>query len=98
MRVMTSAEETLQAYRKQHRSRIRWFVIASGVGLLAVLASKLGTDATYPAWKIWLLAHGVVFWPVFLKQAFSKNLVITLEAYRVATRQRDPREGGTGSE
>jgi hypothetical protein len=39
-------------------------------------------------WKIFIVVHGIIFWPWFLRQAFDKKQVSLLEATRAAKEKR----------
>ena len=73
--------ETLIAYRKQAHHRLKWFLIASTIGAIVALtfeALKIG----YPSWKAGLLVGGFIFFPWFIRNAFSDDLVSTKEAVK----------------
>ncbi len=80
--------ETITTYLRQSRHRWVMFLIACAVGLAVAAPLSLWTDITYPGWKIFLLVHGIIFWPWFLKQAVSKRNVSVLQATRAAREKR----------
>ena len=49
---------------------------------MAALAFKFGTDFTYPAWRIGLLAWGLVFLPWFFIKGKGKNTTSTKDAVK----------------
>ena len=83
-------EETIQAHRAQAIRRVAWSAIATTIGVMAALVFKFGTDFTYPAWRIGLLAWGLVFLPWFFIKGSGKNSVSTrdsVKAYQEIKRQ-----------
>ena len=66
-------EETIAVYRAQAVRRVAWSTIATTIGVMAALAFKFGTDFTYPAWRIGLLAWGFVFLPWFFVKGLGRN-------------------------
>lgn len=82
---------TLKAYRAQAVRRALWFLIAAAFGLVAALAFRYGTDFTYPAWRIGILAWGLVFLPWFFIKGSRKNSLSmkdAVKAYKEIKRQR----------
>ncbi|MCP4604607.1 MAG: hypothetical protein GY847_29480 [Proteobacteria bacterium] len=75
--------EKLHTYRNQFHTRIKWFLVATVLGLTVALASNYGTYVTYPAWKLGVLVHGLVFWPWLIQQLSSKEHVSTREVGRI---------------
>ncbi|MCP4538919.1 MAG: hypothetical protein GY832_17430 [Chloroflexi bacterium] len=80
--------ETISTYLRQSRRRWVMFATACAVGLAVAVPVTLWSDITYPGWRIFLLVHGIIFWPWFLKQAFGKKQVSVLEATRAAKEKR----------
>ena len=83
-------ENTIQAYFTQAAHRVALSSIAITVGLMAALAFKFGTDFTYPAWRVGLVAWALVFLPWFFIKGVGRNSLSmkdTVKAFQEIKRQ-----------
>ena len=81
-------EDTIQAYFTQAAHRVALSSIATTIGLMAALAFKFGTDFTYPAWGVGLVAWALVFLPwFFIKGRNSLRMRDTVKAFKEIKRQ-----------
>jgi hypothetical protein len=86
--------EIIKAFQRQHRRRLRWLATTVAIGLLVALTMRFA-GVGYPAWKAGLLAFGILFWPWFLAQAYSKGHVSVREALS-ARAEMEPQQKSKG--
>jgi hypothetical protein len=56
--------------------------------LAVAVPVTLWTDTPLEAWKIFILVHGIIFWPWFVRQAFDRKQVSVLDIRRAAKEKR----------
>jgi hypothetical protein len=64
------------------------FLTASVAGVAVAAPLTLWTDTPLETWKIFILVHGIIFWPWFVKQAFGEKQVSVLVVMRAAREKR----------
>jgi hypothetical protein len=69
------------------------FLIACVVGLAVAVPVKFWTDTPLESWKIFIVIHGVIFWPWFVRQAVDKKQVSLLDVRKAAKEKRYAKKG-----